>query len=480
MSLDIVIKNGRIIDGTGNPWYYADLGIENGKIVRLRPQLDELAIKEVDARNLVVAPGFVDIHSHSDNSIPFDPHLESTIRQGITTAVIGNCGSSLAPINPENMELFKKQAFIFTPPDKELEFTWQSFKEYLSNVEKTKCSTNLVPLIGFGAVRIAGGPGYENREPSAEELNQMKIYIEEAMQSGAFGMSTGLVYAPQTYAKTDEIIELAKVVAKYGGIIFSHIRNEGSTVVHAVKELIEIIKISGCRGGQVSHHKVAGPANWGASKETLRLIEEANTHGLNITCDQYPYHRGMMSLLTILPPWVHIGGIEKILERLKDSEERKRIKRDIIEGIKGWESRLTSWGPEQIYLASVKTERWKDMEGKNLVEITKLREKTDVFATLFDLLIDNEGEVSMTAEHMGEEDIHRIMTNRYTMFGTDGCGISPTGILGYGKPHPRFYGTYPRILGRYVREQGLMTLEDSIRKMTSFPAQKLGLFDRGL
>ncbi|MFX1532978.1 MAG: amidohydrolase family protein [Promethearchaeota archaeon] len=480
MNFDIIIKNGKIIDGTGNPWYRGEIGIKDGKIVKIRHQMDEDARKEIDASNLIVAPGFIDPHSHSDFALPFENRLESTIRQGITTAVIGNCGDSLAPINIEKIEVFKKLAEIFAPPGETLDITWQSFKEYLLSLEEKRSSTNIVPLVGFGTIRIAGGPGFEDREPTVEEFDQMKEYVEEAMQSGAFGMSTGLIYAPQVYAKTEEIIELAKTVAKYGGLYFSHIRGEGVTVIHAVKELIEIVEKSGCIGGQVAHHKVSGPSFWGTSKKTLQLMEEANAHGINISCDQYPYNRGMTSLITVLPPWVHIGGLEKILERLKNSDNRERIKKDIMEGIEGWENLIKDLGPERIYIVSVKTERWKDIEGKNLVEITKLKGKPDEFTTLFDLLIEEKGEVAITTEGQGEEDIRRIMTSRYTMIGTDGWGVSPTGILSYGKPHPRFYGTCPRILGRYVREEGLMTLEEAIRKMTSFPAQRLSLFDRGL
>ncbi|MHA2246192.1 MAG: N-acyl-D-amino-acid deacylase family protein [Candidatus Hodarchaeales archaeon] len=480
MDYDLIIKNGNIIDGTGNPWYRADVGIKDGKIDKIGRLNNLSSFKEIDAVGLVLTPGFIDIHSHSDFAIPFDPHLESTIRQGITTAVIGNCGDSLAPINVEKLELFQKLANMFSPPGEMINITWQTFEDYLSVLEKGRCSTNIVPLVGFGTIRIAGGPGFEDRAPTPEELEHMKLYIDEAMQSGAFGMSTGLIYSPQIYAKTEEIVELAKIVAKYGGLYFSHIRGEGETVVKAVKELIEIVGKSGCIGGQIAHHKASGRSNWGKSKETLSLIEEANTQGLNITCDQYPYDRGMTSLITVLPPWVHIGGIEKILDRLKNPKDRVKIKQDIIEGIEGWENWIKDLGSDRIYISSVKTKPWKDIEGKNLAEITKLKGKPDVFSTLFDLLLEEKGEVSILVGGVNEEDIRRIMTNKYTMIGTDGWGVSPTGILNFGKPHPRFYGTYPRILGKYVRQESLLKLEDAIRKMTSFPAQKLGLQDRGL
>lgn len=477
---DILIKAGNIIDGTGNPSYKADIGIKRGRIAKIGFNLDHDAIKEIDAKDQVSVPGFIDIHSHSDFALPYDNRLESTLRQGITTAVIGNCGDSLAPINGEKVEEFKKLVEIFSPPDSILNITWLTFEDYLVELEKTRCSTNLIPLVGFGTIRIAGGPGFESREPSANELSQMKLYVNDAMRAGAFGMSTGLIYSPQVYAKTSEIIALAKIVASYGGLYFSHIRGEGRTVVDAVKEFIEIVEKSGCRGGQIAHHKVAAPSHWGNSKKTLGLINDANTRGMDITCDQYPYDRGMTSLITLLPPWIHIGGMEKILERLQSSEDRARIREDITEGIEGWENWIKEVGFENIFISSVKTKKWKDIEGLNLREITSRKGYSDDFTSLFDLLSEEQGAVTMTIKSMGEEDIRRIMKDRHTMIGTDGWGVSPTGILGYGKPHPRFYGTYPRILGKFVRDKQLMTLETAIRKMTSFPSQKLGLFDRGL
>jgi len=293
-------------------------------------------------------------------------------------------------------------------------------------------------------------------------------------------MSTGLIYAPQAYARTLEIISLAKVVGRYNGLYCSHIRGEGATVVDAVKEAIEITRQSGCRGGHIGHHKVAGRAYWGKSRETLQLMEDANARGLSITCDQYPYSRGMTSLITLLPPWVHAGGLQALVARLKEPTGRARIVEDVNRGIPGWESWIKDAGFESIYIASVKTEKWRSVEGKSIRDIARLKGGADEWETLFELLIDESGEVAMTVELMGEEDIRRIMTARYTMIGTDAWGVNPAGVLGHGKPHPRYYGTYPRILGKYVREEGVLTLEDAVRRMTSFPAQRLGLADRGL
>ena len=481
MIFDIVIENGKIIDGAGNPWYRADIGIKDGRICKIRRSEKANANKEIDATDLVVCPGFIDPHSHSDVAIFFDNTLPSTIRQGITTSVVGNCGDNLAPVPPKKMEEFLRLFAIFAPPGVEIgSLPWNTFSEYLDYMENHGCVANSAHLVGFGTIRVAGGPGFEDRAPTTEELERMKSFVAEAMEAGAFGMSTGLIYTPQLYAKTEEIIELARVVGKHGGLYFSHIRGEGANVVNAVREVIEIIEKSNCIGGHIAHHKISGKPYWGRSKETLRLMEEANARGVSLTCDQYPYNRGMTSLITVLPPWVHLGGFEKLLERLRNPEDRDRIKKDITEGIEGWENWIKDGGFECIYIASVKTEKWRNMEGRNLTEITQLKEKADEWQTLFDILIDEKGEVAITIESMGEDDICRIMTGRYTMVGTDAWGVAPTGVFGYGKPHPRYYGTYPRILGKYVREEGLLTLEDAIRRMTSFPAQRMGILDRGL
>jgi len=482
MTFEVLIRNGKIIDGCGNPWVRGDLGINQGRITKLGRLNKDTAPKEIDATGKIVCPGFIDIHSHSDFALPFDPHLESSIRQGITTSVVGQCGDSMAPVNPEREDMFLKLSAPFTPPGEQMDITWHSFGEYLTEIENTGFSTNIITVVGFGTVRIAGGPGYEEREPTPEELETMKEYVAEAMEVGAFGLSTGLIYTPQIYSKTEEVIELAKTASKYNGLYFSHIRGEGSMVIEAIKEVIHIVERSGCSGAQIAHMKVTGKANWGLSKETLRLISEANARGLNITGDQYPYERSMTSLITTLPPWVHLGGVPKIVERLQNLEDQKRIKKDIMEGMKveGFENMIAANGWDRLYIATVKTEQNRQYEGKSLAEITQLKRNPDEFTTLFDILVEEDGEVGITVAGMAAEDIERIMADRYTMIATDGWGVSTDGILGYGKPHPRFYGTYPRVLGHYVREKGILTWEEAIRKMTSFPAQKLELWDRGL
>jgi len=475
---DILIKNGKIVDGTGAESYTGDVAVNDGKIVKIESKLDIDARARIDASGLVVSPGFIDMHSHSDTALPFDNRLESTIRQGITTSVIGSCGFSLAPVNEERIELIRKEFDMFSPPGATFDISWRSFEDYLLEIQRAGISSNVIPLVGFGAIRIAGGPAYEDRAPTVEELQVMQDYVDEAMKAGAFGISTGLIYPPQVYASTDEIIELAKIVGLYGGLYFSHIRGEGATVVKAVQEVIDIVEGSGCVGGQIAHHKVAGKAHWGASNETLARIADANARGLSVTCDQYPYNRGSTSLISLLPPWVHEGGVDELLRRISIEANQERIRREIEEQ-RGWENIVEEAGWEKIFISSVKTEKWKDIEGFSIAEITRARNYSDEYTVLFEILLDENAEVWMTMESMGQEDIERIMKSEYTMIGTDGSGVSPSGILGYGKPHPRHYGTYPRVLGRYVREKGLLSLEEAIYKMTGFPSKRLKIADRG-
>ena len=476
---DILIRNGTIVDGSGTRPFSGDIAVKEGRISKLDAKLDIEASTKIDADGLVVCPGFIDVHSHSDTALPFDNRLESTLRQGITTSVIGSCGFSLAPVNDKQIELVKKEFDMFSPPGASFDISWRTFGEYLLELERARISSNIIPLVGFGAVRTAGGPGYDDRAPTDAEIQEMRNYVKEAMEAGAFGMSTGLIYPPQVYASTDEIIEVAKVVGDFGGLYFSHIRGEGPTVVKAVQEVIDIVEGSRCVGGQIAHHKVAGRPFWGASKETLKLMADANARGISVTCDQYPYNRGSTSLISLLPPWVHEGGVDELLKRIGVVENQERIRRELEEE-NDWENLVEEAGWEKIFISSVKTEKWKDSEGLSIAEITRVRDYPDEFAVLFEILLDESAEVWMTMESMGQEDIERIMKSEFTMVGTDGSGVSPTGILSHGKPHPRHYGTYPRILGRYVREKGLLSLEEAIYKMTGFPAKRLGLEDRGL
>lgn len=478
MDFDLIIKNGKIIDGAGNPWYSGEIGIKDGIIAKITPKIKVETKKVIDAKGLVVSPGFIDIHSHTDWILPVSRTQESTLYQGVTTTVVGMCGEGMAPIPDGREEEFKELMSAKVPALAQIDYPYHTFREYLDYNDRKRNSANLIFVIGYGNLRWAGGQAGENRPANHNELEQMKFYLREAMESGAFGMSTGLIYAPQIFATTEEIIELAKVVAEYHGLYFSHMRDESSSILKAINEVIEIVEKSGCIGGQVAHHKISGESNWGMSKDTLKLIEEANKQGISITYDQYPYDRGFSELKAALPPWAREGTNDDILERLKNPEIQERIKTNIEIGIKGWESWIHNSGFHNIYISTVGSEHWKDTAGKSITEITKLKKISDDFTTFFQMLIDNKLAVYVTIKSMSEEDIRRIMTGRYQMIGTDGAGIPAA--FSAGAYHPRFFGTYPRVLGKYVREEKILTLEQAIRKMTSFPAQRLGLKDRGL
>lgn len=479
MSYDIIIKNGKIFNGTGNPGYNGDIAIENGRIALIRPRLDlKEAKKIIDASELTICPGFIDIHSHSDYVIPISNKQESTICQGITTSVVGNCGNGMAPIpkghEQEFIEMVKTTNSIFA----HLKFPYHTYKEYLDYMDNLKNPANLIFFIGFENLIFASGLGNENRSPTPKELEKMKFYLREAMEAGAFGMSTGLTYTPQAFADTEVLIELSKVLAEYNGLYFSHIRDEGENVVDAVKEIIQIVRDSGCLGGQIAHHKISGKAFWGKSIETLSLIEQANEMGINITCDQYPYNRGMSSLPTALPPWAREGEKKEIIVRLKDINIQNKIKEDVRKDIKGWDNWIKNRGFENIYISSVNNESWNNITGKNIPQITKIKGFSDNWETFFSLLIENELGILTTIEIMNDDDIERIMKSRYQMFGTDGFGIPAS--FNFGSFHPRCFGSYPRVFRKYVKEKKILLIEQAIRKMTSFPAQKLGLKDRGI
>ncbi len=466
MGFDILIKNGRIVDGTGNPWFKADLGIKDGKIVKIgRIQKNE-AEYIINAKNLVVAPGFIDMHSHDELIFFKDTLNKPKLSQGVTTVVTGNCGLSVAPVNEETLDILKSYTGIL---GEDVEFAWRSYKEFLKNLEGINgIGTNFVGLIGHGTLRIAV-MGMEARDPTKEELEEMKRLLAQSMEEGAFGMSTGLIYPPGVYSKTEELIELSKVVAQYGGFYASHMRDEGDRVVEAVREAIRIGREAGVPV-EISHHKTAGKRNWGRSKETLKLIEEARDEGIDVTVDAYPYTAGSTYLASLLPPWAHEGGEEKLKERCRDPETRLEMKK-FIEEKEDWQNFIKEAGWENIVVTY--SPNFPEIVGKNLGEISKLWNK-DPFDALFDILSEDGTRADMIIFMMNEEDIERILSKPFTMIGTDGLDT------GEGNPHPRTYGTFPRVLRFYVREKKVITLEDAIRKMTSLPAQKLGLKDRGL
>ena len=478
MDYDTIIKGGRIVDGSGNPWYKGDIAVSGDKIASITRFIEPEAERVIDATGLVVAPGFIDAHSHADSSTLFYRDMESVVAQGITTVVAGQCGSSIAPVNPELREEMEKMWAGWLPPEVDFGITWTTFEEYLREEEKDGLGANVAHLVGHGAVRVAS-MGFEARAPTAGELEAMRGHVAEAMEAGAYGLSTGLIYPPGIFAETPEIVELARVAAMYGGVYDTHIRGEGKTLMESLCEAITIGKAADIPV-QISHHKAATKSFWGKSVDTLNLLEKARVEGVGITIDQYPYKAGSTSLVTCLPPWAHEGGMERLLERLKDPGLRLRIQGDIEGGLPGWENFAGELGWKNVYVTSVKTDENKYAEGKNLLEIQGHRGDADTYASLFDLILEEEGAAGMVIFAMDEGDVRRIMRHPLQMVGTDSGASGTSGYMRRGKPHPRGYGTYPRVLGRYVRESGILRLEGAIRKMTSFPAQRFGLHTRGL
>jgi len=463
-----------VVDGTGNPWFKADVAIAKDKIVKIGDLNSEKAEEIIDATGLIVSPGFIDMHSHSDISLLINPRAESKIMQGVTTEVIGNCGFSVAPLLDENLHLIKEEIEAYYK-DVKLDLDWRTFDEYIKKLEEKGVAVNVAPLVGQGTVRLAV-MGIENRKPSTAEMRKMKELIEETMKSGVFGLSTGLIYPPGCYTKTDEIVELCKIVARYGGIYASHIRGEGETLIDAVREAIEIGEKASI-SVEISHHKAGGCENWGKVKITLRMIEKARKHGIDVTCDVYPYTAASFGLSSMLPPWIHEGGIEKLLERLKNPEVRERIKNDMLNGLPRWYSPLKAAGWDKTIIAYCPKN--KKFEGKSVLEVSR-ELGLDPFEFAFNLLTEEEGAVSVVRFVLNEKDVINVISHPVSMIGSDGRALSPYGILAEGKPHPRSYGTFPRVIARYVREKGVLPLEEAIRKMTSAAAKKLGLWNRGI
>ncbi|MCE2404516.1 MAG: D-aminoacylase [Dehalococcoidia bacterium] len=463
---DILIRNGRVLDGTGNPWFRGDVAITDGRIEYVGKAGSQGAARVIDARDMCVCPGFIDMHAHADLTVFYKDVQDYKLRQGITTEVAGNCGFTAAPLDPDTEEMLKRYMAFITPPSG-VSWDWRTLGEYLHAVDASSPSTNIAPLVGHGTVRIAV-TGFDQRAPSAAELERMRALVADAMGSGAFGLSTGLVYVPGTYAETEEIVELARVAGEYGGIYATHMRNEGQDLVQSVAETIEI----GRRAGlpvQVSHHKAVGRAHHGKVRDSLALIERTRAEGLDITIDQYPYQASSTTLQAVLPPWAQEGGVDQVVARLEDADARERIRGEVLnaEG----ETRMGAT-LDKVTISSLPGDANQRFIGRNIQEIAGMRGQDPVDA-IFDLLLEERCAVAMVSFSMSEEDVRTVMVHSTMMVGTDGL-YTP------GNPHPRVYGTYPRILGRYVREEGLLSLEDAVRRMTSFPARKLGLASKGM
>ncbi|MEX0681773.1 MAG: D-aminoacylase [Balneolales bacterium] len=455
---DVLILGGEIIDGTGEAPFRADVGIQNGRITSIGDLGGQAGRRIIDADGLVVSPGFIDIHNHSDYNLLSEPLCESMVRQGVTTMVLGE-GNSAGPVRPNEQE-------------------WTTLGGYFDVVARQGVAVNICSYVGQGQVwsYVKG----DNHTPATEsEISEMSRLVEEAMQEGAMGLSTSLLMPPHNLITTGQLVELAEAAHTHGGIYSTHIRDEGRGVFDSVSEAIEIGRRTGCRV-DIIHLKIAHKELWGRMDEVLAMISDARDEGLDIRANVYPYTAGQNNLVAIIPPWAHEGGREQLLSRLGDPAQRRRMRRDILEGIPGWYNHYLATGDgwDGMILVSLSSSENKPFEGRRMGELLNHR-GGDPVETFFDILLEENGDIPAVFFHHSEEDMQLALAQPYTSVGSDGAAVSIGGSAGPAHPHPRFYGTFPRVLGRYVRELELLTLPEAVRKMTGMNADKINLKERG-
>ena len=468
---DAVIRNGHIIDGSGSPWYAADIGIRAGKIAAIGRLDGAAARKTIDAHGMVVAPGFIDMLGQSELTILVDPRLPSKIYQGITTEITGE-GGSIAPLNDKII-----QADHVTYEHYGVKPTWRTLGEYFARLRKQGMGINLASYVGATQIRRMVLDD-DNRAPNPAELERMKALVRAAMRDGAMGVSTSLQYAPAPYAKTDELIALAAEAAKSGGIYASHIRDEGNDIAAALDEAFRIGREARIPV-EIWHLKAAGKANWGRMPEIIGRIEQARKEGIEVGANTYAYPAWYNTFSAIIPPWAHDGGDKKLIERLKDPAMRERIRKEMLSTTGNWNNEWQEIpGPESILIGAVQNPKLIPIQGKNVAEIAKMWGK-DPIDTIFDILIQDEAFTGVAMFAMSESDVTLALQQPWVSVCNDSQGTSPEGLLGKEHPHPRAYGTFPRILRKYVREEHKLTLEDAIRKFSALPAQRMRIGDRG-
>ena len=471
-SFDLVIRNGHIIDGTGSPWYSGDIGVRDGRIAAIGNLAGASAKRTIDAHGLVVAPGFIDMLGQSETTILVDPRLPSKIFQGITTEITGE-GGSIAPQSDATLaEDHDEYQHLGITPD------WKTFREYFARLKKQGMGINLASYVGATQVRRVV-IGDADRAPTPAELEQMKSLVRQAMEEGARGVSTSLEYAPAPYASTDELIALAAESAKYGGIYATHMRNEGDGIMAALAETARIAR-EAKTPVEIWHLKVAGVSNWGHMPQVVKFIDDARASGLDIEADTYAYTAWNNSFSAFIPPWAHDGGDTKLIERLKDPATRARIRKDMTTPTKAWDNEWQEIpGPEAILISSVLNPALRPLQGKRLSEIAKMWHEDPIDA-LCDFLIKDNAATDVSVFGMNESDVELALKQPWVSVDNDSSGTSPEGLLGEDHPHPRAYGTFPRVLAKFVREEHLLTLPDAIRKFTSLPAQRMRITDRGV
>ncbi|RJQ07887.1 MAG: D-aminoacylase [Bacillota bacterium] len=471
--MDLVLRNGTVIDGTGTPSRPGDVVVSGDRVVAVSPAGKGEAVQgaasavEVDCSGLIVCPGFIDIHSHSDISVFLYPSAMNYVAQGVTLLLSGNCGFSGAPIDtsrPDVVALLGRDERVLKA------ITWRTFSEYLATLDNLPKAVNVALLVGHGNIRVAAlGP--TDRQPGPGELEAMKAVVREAMRAGACGLSTGLIYAPGVFATTEEIVELAKVAAAYGGIYATHVRNESDLLLDAVLEAIRIGRESGARV-EVAHHKASGRRNWGLVRTSLALMDYHRRLGTEITCDVYPCTAGATGLEAFFPPWAHRDGRAGFEAALKDEASRGRMRSELSRPQTGWQNLLFDATPAGVRVT------WSPVfpqhVGRTLDEIAR-ETASDVYETMMDLALEDP-DLSVTVEGMSEDDVRYVISHRLSMIASDAAVVVP----GEGLPHPRTYRAFTRVLATYARDEGVLTVERAIHKMTGMPAWKLGLADRGV
>lgn len=467
MSYDILIRNGTVYDGTGSAGARADVGINGNRIAAVARELPGTGFKTIDAGGLAVAPGFIDIKTHSDFTLPINPRAESKVRQGVTTEIIGHCGFSVAPCLPDRVQLLKD---YLSPSAPWLPFRARTFSEYLDTFPATAVNAGM--LVGHNTLRLMV-MGMEQRAPTRDEMGRMIALLEEGLDAGALGMSSGLFTSPGSYAGRDEMIALCQVLKRHNAGYFTHIRDESNHVLEAVDEAIDVAETCGIHV-EIVHFKCSGMDNWGKAATALRKIAAARARGVDVDCDSHPYTAGSNPLKNLMPQWVQAGGVDAMLERLALPETRERIRADIArDGLNNW-GRIPSWDCVQISISP----HLAQYAGRTIAQLAAERGR-DPIDVIADYLIEDRGATRVLVISIAEEDIVEIVRSPTALVGSDGNCVATYGIVSGGMPHPRFYGTFPRVLGRYVAEQHVLPLETAIHKMTGATARALRLADRG-
>ena len=478
---DAIIRNGLIVDGTGKAAFSGDLAIKDGKIAAVGGVIGE-AKEELDAAGLVVSPGFIDFHSHADMSILYDRFCSSRIYTGVTTDVIGNCGIGVAPISddPEKAELLRaylSTRIVGTIPAP-LEFHWKSFGEYLDYIDAHAPAINIAPLLSQGAIRIQE-MGFSKEDATPEQIIHMQQEVDKAMQEGALGLSSGLMYLPGAYTGTKELTELCKPMVPYGGMYVTHIRDYMDDLFPSVEEAIEIAENAGVPL-HLSHFQIMTSKNSGKVQEILDVIEDARKRGVEVSLDTMPYDAGMTSLSALLPPWSMEGGVQEFLKRIEKEDVREKIIKDTLEGTPTWRSSyLAANDWEKVTIATVQTEKNRWAEGKTIAQAAR-EMGMDIFPAIFKLLEEEDARIQICIVMKDYADVEKFVVTKDMMIGSDSMTLSTEGLLSKGKPHPRAFGTFGKYFHEFVQEKRMLHLEEAVHKVTQVPARRLGFLDRGV